>query len=1449
MNDCDDLNFYYKKFLNKLSKICLKIFLPLLLLINIFTLLFCRLFLSNHIFDIHTKIYLILIVVTCILLLFIRIHSKRKKIWIFTRFLIIFLLIIPLILTYQTEQFHILLSSISIILLYSLLTFTLLQSLLISLSISILHLILILNLKTNPIQWKSLEFFTIIFYHLIINLTGLYSYISSIQHIREHFYAYKTNLFEKNKYNLDCKKLHTIIGYCQKSPTILNTNSLSKFGTVINCSISLNEQTRIHTCDELASLIDVLYCQIEQLILQIQPDAYYLFDNETILISLLNENNNEQLNIENSCHLAIELYRFIQHVNNITQWNLTLIIGIDYNQINILSSRYIEGLAYDYSRWLRDECVVKDRIHVSNKIYEILKENSLYKFSVITNNLTYLLFHTNMYESFNNGLILVNTSNMIDQLTRIQAEYYVEKHLGTITLSRTLRKRSLFELTSEYIHWFNLNFREKYLTKDFQTLHRTNRPKNFIYVFILLILIGSLLQSLIINHLNFYYLILFPLIIIGLIILIIIFYYLIRTENSDINRKFYVYLNILICLTLTTLIFVAIQYHSIQNFKYLFISNNPLNITILSATLNNTTSTEIKPIHSEPISSFDRQYHEYLVLSPIYPLYFCTLFRQCSWIIKTFCIICCSFLQLYILEYIWLTTNTYFLSINTLHHYTTFTLIIFHNILLIILSYIYEWFEKIDFIWLKQIDNERLMIIRQRNQLIKQISSILPLRVINYYLNTNWNLSLTQHYHYKYDRMGLLYIRFNSSNNKDEYCLIHCINNIEYLLRTNEKYLNIVMHKKSTTKELIFSLDLNNSSKSIQQLVELLFQIDEYIKSYQINLTACLHIGSIHEILIHFIKYPLIDIWSEHILFIQLLISKIQLNHCLVTSTVYHLLNDLYLFRTAGSIIDTQINIENNTNIYFLLGRLIGDNVFQGRNTLPLIINQPNNDTIPKSSSTDESHFSQNDKNFSITTTTTTSSDIINDQQSLLKQSTRKHVRISNQNSFQTSYRDTLLQALSPPTNNSHQTGPVKKITNLIYSGDNNGWSSKEVSINESKSLMSTTQKIRHEQTDDNNLSKSVSASSNHPMSSKRKSCMNDNIQPLVHDRSSKDVTNPSHSISTPNEETTSSFSGWDDPPSSSLPINHETKQQESIKQTITNSSNVDNHYPSQPYDISFTVNMTTSDIKSNIPQQQQISSFRPLLPFNLAHKLIAETSESEISVHHEPWTRNTVYQSKNLPRTCFSSSYNNLSNIRSKQRRPPTLCHPDLLQRWLEDQLNQFRSHIKQTPPPLTKKFHQYTTTENDSSDNESDTLHENTFPILNTKSKKRPYNHIRYKSLRKNTQLVRHESLNDRNRSVINENNPPKNKFPKRTDSSSIPASDQSDVSSSRPDHLSEGVLSNFESEYDNMYTQNLNSNEKTKIVNKSQIITDNDDDNIDNNDSDDETTLATTINRCYF
>jgi len=133
-----------------------------------------------------------------------------------------------------------------------------------------------------------------------------------------------------------------------------------------------------------------------------------------------------------------------------------------------------------------------------------------------------------------------------------------------------------------------------------------------------------------------------------------------------------------------------------------------------------------------------------------------------------------------------------------------------------------------------------------------------------------------------------------------------------------------------------------------------------------------------------------------------------------------------------------------------------------------LTINQPHNDTIPKSSSTDESHhsqFSQNGKNCSTTTTTTTSSSgIINDEQSLLKQSSRKHVRISNPNPSQTSYRDTLLQALNPITNNLQQMTPIKKLSNLIHSSENNCWSSKETITNDSKCLI-LTQKMLNEPT------------------------------------------------------------------------------------------------------------------------------------------------------------------------------------------------------------------------------------------------------------------------------------------------------------------------------------------------------------------------------------------------
>lgn len=209
-----------------------------------------------------------------------------------------------------------------------------------------------------------------------------------------------------------------------------------------------------------------------------------------------------------------------------------------------------------------------------------------------------------------------------------------------------------------------------------------------------------------------------------------------------------------------------------------------------------------------------------------------------------------------------------------------------------------------------------------------------------------------------------------------------------------------------------------------------------------------------------------------------------------------------------------------------------------------------------------------------------------------------------------------------------------------------------------------------------------------------------------------------------------------------------------------------------------------------------------------------------------------------------------------SKQIEPPTVIQSDLLQRWLEDQLNLFRHQSKQTPGILTKKTNRLSANMI-SSDDESDTVSENTFTngTNQIKSNKRPYNHVRYKPLRKNSSLIRHESLKYRNKPLLLDNNSHYKfqsnnlkKLPHRTDSSSMPRSDASDISSSRPDNLSESVISNLESEYDNIYTQPINSNTTTTIMSNSQILSDENDD-----DDDDDTTLATTIttaaNRCYF
>jgi hypothetical protein len=296
--------------------------------------------------------------------------------------------------------------------------------------------------------------------------------------------------------------------------------------------------------------------------------------------------------------------------------------------------------------------------------------------------------------------------------------------------------------------------------------------------------------------------------------------------------------------------------------------------------------------------------------------------------------ISCVIVQLCLFEYIWLTTNFYMPSIESIHHYTTVTLIIIHALLLILSVYVREWLEKIDFVWLKHIDNERLVVVRQRNELIQQATDLLPLRVINYYLRTDTDHAPSQHYHCQYDRMALLYVHFHPITIEHEYLLMDFLHDIEHVMKTNDKYAHIVIHRKATLKQLLFSIDIDHSEsiQYLQQLVELLFQIDERLKQLStstLHLSACLHIGHVNEVFIHLERYPKVDLWSEHISLLQLLMTKTQGNHCLATASVYHLLNDLYLFRTAGSIVNSQINPANNTNIYYLLGRLIGDNVFQ----------------------------------------------------------------------------------------------------------------------------------------------------------------------------------------------------------------------------------------------------------------------------------------------------------------------------------------------------------------------------------------------------------------------------------------------------------------------------------------------------------------------------------------
>lgn len=217
---CDDLNFYYKNFLQKLSRQCLKMFLPFLSLIYLFPLFVVRLILHPSIFDIRLNIELLLVFYTLLLSFFARLNLKWRKIWILIRSSFIVLLFLPIILAYRTEQEHLCFATASIIICYSSFTFSFFKSFLISLLISFVQISLFVR-EIYRTDWSYSDLLIIVSYHLIVHLVGLNFYVSTIANIRQNFEDYKKNLCEKNRVDVDCRKLDTLLNYCkQTSPSV-----------------------------------------------------------------------------------------------------------------------------------------------------------------------------------------------------------------------------------------------------------------------------------------------------------------------------------------------------------------------------------------------------------------------------------------------------------------------------------------------------------------------------------------------------------------------------------------------------------------------------------------------------------------------------------------------------------------------------------------------------------------------------------------------------------------------------------------------------------------------------------------------------------------------------------------------------------------------------------------------------------------------------------------------------------------------------------------------------------------------------------------------------------------------------------------------------------------------------------------------------------------------------
>ena len=136
-----------------------------------------------------------------------------------------------------------------------------------------------------------------------------------------------------------------------------------------------------------------------------------------------------------------------------------------------------------------------------------------------------------------------------------------------------------------------------------------------------------------------------------------------------------------------------------------------------------------------------------------------------------------------------------------------------------------------------------------------------------------------------------------------------------------------------------------NIHTNLSLLVEFLFAIQEKINDFNdkmntnCSICASINIGCVTEALVHTEK-PRIDNWGDGVLVADHLLAQSEPNHCIVTEDVYHILKDRYLYRPAGSfyIENKETRDQRYITIYYLLGRLIGDNIFKGRNSLPKVI-------------------------------------------------------------------------------------------------------------------------------------------------------------------------------------------------------------------------------------------------------------------------------------------------------------------------------------------------------------------------------------------------------------------------------------------------------------------------------------------------------------------------------